>query len=112
LHFLVALTLLCWSAAACVFLLQQIIEVNNGLRHGLDKGLPISSLMENWDFLQVRHAFCYFSFAGAADVACCCCCWLLLFLVASWQGLGVGLSWLKLLGALMMPLLLMAKPCL
>jgi hypothetical protein len=51
-------------SAACVFLLQQIIEVNNGLRHGLDKGLPISSLMENWDFLQVRHTFCYFSLAG------------------------------------------------
>jgi hypothetical protein len=27
--------------------------VNNGLRHGLEKGLPIVSLMENWDFLQV-----------------------------------------------------------
>ncbi|WIA12568.1 hypothetical protein OEZ85_006229 [Tetradesmus obliquus] len=36
--------------------LMQIIEVNNGLRHGLEKGLPIVSLMENWDFLQVQAA--------------------------------------------------------
>ena len=32
---------------------QQIIEVNSVLRQGLEKGLPISNLMENWDFLQV-----------------------------------------------------------
>lgn len=37
-------------------LLQQIIEVNNVLRQGLAKGLPISNLMENWDFLQVGRA--------------------------------------------------------
>jgi hypothetical protein len=44
-----------WLLFACS-LLQQIIEVNNGLRHGLEKGLPITSLMENWDFLQVRQS--------------------------------------------------------
>ncbi|PNW84960.1 hypothetical protein CHLRE_03g165750v5 [Chlamydomonas reinhardtii] len=36
--------------------LMQIIEVNNVLRQGLEKGLPISNLMENWDFLQVQAA--------------------------------------------------------
>ncbi|KAG2499255.1 hypothetical protein HYH03_002834 [Edaphochlamys debaryana] len=36
--------------------LMQIIEVNNVLRQGLEKGLPISNLMENWDFLQVQCA--------------------------------------------------------
>jgi hypothetical protein len=34
--------------------LMQIIEVNNILRQGIEKGLPIVNLMENWDFLQVR----------------------------------------------------------
>jgi hypothetical protein len=34
--------------------LQQIVEVNGVLRQGLEKGLPITNLMENWDFLQVR----------------------------------------------------------
>lgn len=32
---------------------QQIIEVNGVLRQGLVMGLPITSLMENWDFMQV-----------------------------------------------------------
>ncbi|GLC35764.1 hypothetical protein PLESTM_000363300 [Pleodorina starrii] len=36
--------------------LMQIIEVNNVLRQGLEKGLPINNLMENWDFLQVQCA--------------------------------------------------------
>jgi len=36
--------------------LMQIIEVNNILRQGLEKGLPIVNLMENWDFLQVQCA--------------------------------------------------------
>ncbi|KAF8067125.1 DNA-directed RNA polymerase III subunit RPC1 [Scenedesmus sp. PABB004] len=36
--------------------LMQIIEVNNVLRQGLEKGLPINTLMENWDFLQVQAA--------------------------------------------------------
>eukprot|EP00197_Chlamydomonas_leiostraca_P012021 CAMPEP_0202861128 /NCGR_PEP_ID=MMETSP1391-20130828/2625_1 /ASSEMBLY_ACC=CAM_ASM_000867 /TAXON_ID=1034604 /ORGANISM="Chlamydomonas leiostraca, Strain SAG 11-49" /LENGTH=1424 /DNA_ID=CAMNT_0049540457 /DNA_START=102 /DNA_END=4376 /DNA_ORIENTATION=+ len=36
--------------------LMQIIEVNSVLRQGLEKGLPISNLMENWDFLQVQAA--------------------------------------------------------
>ncbi len=31
---------------------QQIIDVNSVLRQGLEKGLPITNLMENWDFLQ------------------------------------------------------------
>ena len=34
--------------------LMQIVEINNILRAGVDKGLPIVNLMENWDFLQVR----------------------------------------------------------
>lgn len=36
--------------------LMQIVEVNNILRQGLDKGLPISNIAENWDFLQVQCA--------------------------------------------------------
>jgi DNA-directed RNA polymerase III subunit RPC1 len=32
--------------------LVQIVEVNNMLKQGLDKGLPISNLMDNWDSLQ------------------------------------------------------------
>ena len=36
--------------------LMQIVEVNNILRHGLDRGLPISNIAENWDFLQVQCA--------------------------------------------------------
>ena len=36
--------------------LIQIIEVNNVLQQGLDKGLAIVNLMENWDFLQVQCA--------------------------------------------------------
>lgn len=36
--------------------LTQIIEVNNILRQGLEKGLPVQNLMENWDFLQVQAA--------------------------------------------------------
>ena len=36
--------------------LIQIIEVNNVLRQGLDKGLAITNLMENWDFLQIQCA--------------------------------------------------------
>eukprot|EP00899_Mesostigma_viride_P025365 jgi/Mesvir1/6012/Mv00758-RA.2 len=36
--------------------LMQIIEVNNILRHGLERGLAIVNLMENWDFLQVQCA--------------------------------------------------------
>ncbi|KAJ9527506.1 hypothetical protein QJQ45_025764, partial [Haematococcus lacustris] len=36
--------------------IMQIIEVNNVLRSGLEKGLPITNLMENWDFLQVQCA--------------------------------------------------------
>lgn len=36
--------------------LMQIVEVNNILRQGLEKGLPISNIAENWDFLQVQCA--------------------------------------------------------
>ncbi|KAK3261073.1 hypothetical protein CYMTET_30006, partial [Cymbomonas tetramitiformis] len=36
--------------------LMQIIEVNNILRQGLEKGLPIVNFMEQWDFLQVQCA--------------------------------------------------------
>jgi len=36
--------------------LMQIVEVNNILRHGLERGLPISNIAENWDFLQVQCA--------------------------------------------------------
>jgi len=36
--------------------LMQIVEVNNILRHGLERGLPISNVAENWDFLQVQCA--------------------------------------------------------
>ena len=36
--------------------LSQIIEVNNVLRQGLEKGLAIVNLMENWDFLQIQCA--------------------------------------------------------
>jgi hypothetical protein len=28
--------------------MQQIIEVNNVLRQGLERGLPVQNLMENW----------------------------------------------------------------
>ena len=31
---------------------QQIIETNNVVRKALEEGLPIPTLMENWDFLQ------------------------------------------------------------
>jgi hypothetical protein len=31
--------------------LQTIIEVNSVIRQGLERGLPIMTLMENWDFL-------------------------------------------------------------
>jgi hypothetical protein len=33
------------------------VEVNGVLRQGLEKGLPIVNLMENWDFLQVGLGF-------------------------------------------------------
>jgi hypothetical protein len=60
-------------AAACL-LLQQIIDVNNGLRHGLEKGLPIASLMENWDFLQVRTATgCLLLLLGCQPGEFLCC---------------------------------------
>eukprot|EP00878_Enallax_costatus_P039925 GHUV01045868.1.p1 GENE.GHUV01045868.1~~GHUV01045868.1.p1 ORF type:complete len:639 (+),score=155.48 GHUV01045868.1:336-2252(+) len=36
--------------------LMQIIEVNNLLRQALERGMPINSLMETWDFLQVQAA--------------------------------------------------------
>eukprot|EP00898_Chlorokybus_atmophyticus_P005611 jgi/Chlat1/6050/Chrsp4S06335 len=36
--------------------LMQIVEVNNILRQGLEKGLAITNLMENWDFLQIQCA--------------------------------------------------------
>jgi len=36
--------------------LMQIMEVNNVIRKGLEEGLTISNLMENWDFLQVQCA--------------------------------------------------------
>ncbi|KAF5838068.1 hypothetical protein DUNSADRAFT_3438 [Dunaliella salina] len=36
--------------------LMQIVEVNGVLRQGLEKGLPITNLMENWDFLQTQCA--------------------------------------------------------
>jgi hypothetical protein len=36
--------------------LMQIVEVNNILRQGLDRGLPISSIADNWDFLQTQCA--------------------------------------------------------
>lgn len=29
------------------------MEVNNGLRQGLESGLPIANVMENWEYLQV-----------------------------------------------------------
>lgn len=32
--------------------LVQIVEVNNMLKQGVEKGLPISNLMDNWDSLQ------------------------------------------------------------
>ncbi|MEW5309629.1 MAG: hypothetical protein WDW38_001506 [Sanguina aurantia] len=32
--------------------LMQIVEVNNGLRQGLESGLPIANVMENWEYLQ------------------------------------------------------------
>lgn len=42
------------SSQCCFWLrVQQIVEVNGVLRQGLEKGLPITNLMENWDFLQV-----------------------------------------------------------
>ena len=36
--------------------LMQIIEVNSELRAGLARGLPITSLAEHWDFLQISSA--------------------------------------------------------
>ena len=36
--------------------LIQIIEVNNVLRQGLEKGLAVNNMMENWDFLQIQCA--------------------------------------------------------
>ena len=36
--------------------LMQIIEVNNVLRQGIEKGQPVVNLMENWDYLQVQAA--------------------------------------------------------
>eukprot|EP00879_Flechtneria_rotunda_P021361 GHRR01022515.1.p1 GENE.GHRR01022515.1~~GHRR01022515.1.p1 ORF type:complete len:846 (+),score=303.63 GHRR01022515.1:467-3004(+) len=36
--------------------LVQIVDVNNLVRQGLERGLPIQSLMEQWDFLQVQAA--------------------------------------------------------
>ena len=36
--------------------LMQIVEVNNILRQGLERGLPVPTLTENWDFLQVQCA--------------------------------------------------------
>ena len=36
--------------------LMQIIEVNNVLRQGMDKGMPVVNIMENWDYLQVQAA--------------------------------------------------------
>ena len=36
--------------------LMQIIEVNNVLRQGLEKGLAIMNFMEQWDFLQCQCA--------------------------------------------------------
>jgi DNA-directed RNA polymerase III subunit RPC1 len=36
--------------------LMQIVEVNNILRQGMEKGLPVPTLTENWDFLQVQCA--------------------------------------------------------
>ena len=57
-------------------LAPQIIEVNNVLRQGLEKGLPISNLMENWDFLQVRSSggrVCRDVRAGGVG-ACLCVC--------------------------------------
>jgi DNA-directed RNA polymerase III subunit RPC1 len=32
------------------------MQVNNVLRQGLEKGLAITNLMENWDFLQLQCA--------------------------------------------------------
>jgi len=45
------------------------------LRQGLEKGLPISNLMESWDFLQVRACFAcsvvqWFRGSGLAGVEC------------------------------------------
>ena len=36
--------------------LMQIVEVNNVLRQGVEKGLPINQLMETWDYLQLQCA--------------------------------------------------------
>jgi DNA-directed RNA polymerase III subunit RPC1 len=36
--------------------LMQILEVNNVIKKGLEDGLGICNLMENWDFLQVQCA--------------------------------------------------------
>ena len=41
-----ALRVLHWSDR--LFFLQQIVEVNNVLRQGLERGLPVQNLMENW----------------------------------------------------------------
>lgn len=43
-----------WPGPSWTLLLAQVVEVNNILRQGLEKGLPIVNLEENWDFLQVR----------------------------------------------------------
>ena len=34
--------------------LTQILEMNSSIRTGLEKGLPIGNLMENWEFLQIQ----------------------------------------------------------
>jgi hypothetical protein len=36
--------------------LTPVVQVNNVLRQGIDKGLAINNLMENWDFLQLQCA--------------------------------------------------------
>lgn len=54
--------------------LMQIVEVNNILRQGLGKGLPIQNLAENWDFLQVGAGggrACLLSLAGWPCAAAC-----------------------------------------
>jgi DNA-directed RNA polymerase III subunit RPC1 len=36
--------------------LVQIIEINNVLRQGLERGLAVTNMMENWEFLQIQFA--------------------------------------------------------
>ena len=36
--------------------LVQIIEINNVLKQGLERGLAVTNMMENWDFLQIQFA--------------------------------------------------------